>query len=39
VKFESKFLTVTDLGSKVIDALEGQDFLNLQYKKYGSEFR
>lgn len=33
VRFEGKFLTVTDLGSKVINALEGQDFLNLQYTK------
>lgn len=33
VKFEGKFLTVTDLGIKVTNALEGQDFLNLQYTK------
>lgn len=33
VQFEGKFLIVTDLGRKVIDALEGQDFLNLQYTK------
>ena len=33
INFDGKFLSITDLGSKVIDALEGQEFLNLQYTK------
>ncbi|RIX33928.1 type I DNA topoisomerase [Acinetobacter baumannii] len=32
-QFEGKFITITDLGRKVIDALEDQAFLNLQYTK------
>lgn len=33
VQTDGKFITITDLGRKVIDALHDQDFLNLQYTK------